>query len=100
MWHVKGYCHRPHRLRSANPANRATDRPVEITRFAESPVIAGPTGAFFDCSVGAQIVFRPVNLAVAYVNTDIDRTKANGFFAVGGRRVVSGALVASVTADF
>lgn len=79
--------------------------PVTIRAHAgytsgKGSTIAGPSGAYLDYSIGADIGFRAFTVSAAYMNTSINRARADQFYPVGGRRDVGGTVVGSVTAAF
>ena len=62
--------------------------------------VAGPTGHYFDCLFGGEFSWKNFTLNVSYVDTSIDRQKADVFYHIGGRRVIDGAALISLTATF
>ena len=62
--------------------------------------VAGPTGHYFDYLVGAEVTWKNFTFNVSYVDTSINRQKADIFYYIGGRRVIDGAALFSLTAAF
>ncbi len=68
--------------------------------------LAGPTGVpgakghYFDYLVGADVTWRNFTLNVSYVDTDIDLNVADSYYAIAGRKVVSGHALVTLTAAF
>lgn len=82
-----------------------TDTPVTLRAHAgyttgRGSTLAGPSGRYMDWSIGADVRWRAVTLNLSYVNTTIDRARADRHYAVGGRRVIAGAVIASIAKAF
>lgn len=70
----------------------------------EGSIFSGPTGEYFDYSLGADITVKNLTLNVSYVGTDIDSADADAYFTVPGGRpgsdIVDGTVLVSLTAAF
>ncbi|MCC6826900.1 MAG: hypothetical protein IT550_01545 [Novosphingobium sp.] len=62
--------------------------------------LAGPSGHYLDYAAGADLAFKNLTLNVSYIDTNIKKTGANAFYAIGGHDIVDGAVVATLTAAF
>lgn len=62
--------------------------------------LAGPSGHYLDYSAGADFAYKNLTLNVSYIDTNIKKTGANAFYAIGGHDIVDGAVVATLTAAF
>ncbi len=62
--------------------------------------LAGPSGDYWDFLVGAEVAWRRYTLNLSYVDTTIYRQAADIYYPVGGRRVINGAAVFTLTAAF
>ena len=79
--------------------------PVAIKTHAgytvgKGATLAGPSGRYIDWSVGADIRRDAVTFNVSYVNTTINRARADRYYAVSGRRAIGGAMIVSVATAF
>lgn len=63
-------------------------------------VYAGPTGEFFDYSVGLEHPWKKFILSASYIGTTIDKTKADTYYALPnakkGSDIVGGSLMGSI----
>ena len=81
------------------------DTPVVIKTHAgytvgKGSTLAGPSGHYIDWSIGADLQWRAATFNVSYVNTTVNRVRADHYYVVGGRRAITGAVIGSVTTAF
>jgi len=65
--------------------------------------LAGPDGDYLDYALGADFTYKVLTFNVSYIDTDIGKVAADGFYTSGdkrGRKIVDGAVVVSLTAAF
>lgn len=62
--------------------------------------LAGPDGNYVDYAVGADIAIKNLTFNVSYIGTDIKKSQADAFYAIGGHDITDGAVVATLSAAF
>lgn len=62
--------------------------------------LARPSGRYIDWSIGADLRRGSATFNVSYVDTTINRARADRYYVIGGRRAIGGAVTGSVTTVF
>jgi uncharacterized protein (TIGR02001 family) len=62
--------------------------------------LSGPEGHYWDFLIGGEVAYRNLSLNISYVDTTIDRELADSYYYIGGRRVIDGAALITLTATF